>query len=96
MALGDALQKRMEELAKHQPMIGKRLADIAEGATLRAVDAAVEKTPPNTFGTERFGASIRLPASLRNTGLPTAKRSRSNPAVSLSLPSPTTSNTPAM
>lgn len=50
MALGDALQKRMEELAKRQPMIGKRLADIAEGATLRAVDAAVKKTPPNTFG----------------------------------------------
>lgn len=49
MALGDALQKRMEELAKRQPMIGKRLADIAEGATLQAVEAAVEKTPPNTF-----------------------------------------------
>lgn len=49
MALGDALQKRMEELAKRQPMIEKRLAAIAEGATLRAVEAAVEKTPPNTY-----------------------------------------------
>lgn len=49
MALGDALQKRMEELAKRQPMIEKRLAEIAKGATLRAVEAAVEKTPPNTY-----------------------------------------------
>ena len=49
MAFGDALQKRMEELAKRQPTIQKRLAEIAEGATLRAVEAAVEKTPPNTF-----------------------------------------------
>ncbi len=48
MALGDALQKRMEELARRQPMIEKRLAAIAEGATLRAVEEAVEKTPPNT------------------------------------------------
>ena len=50
MALGGALQKRMEELAKRQPMIETRLAEIAEGAALRAVEAAVEKTPPNTYG----------------------------------------------
>lgn len=49
MALGDALQKRMEELARRQPMIGKRLAEIAEGATVRAVEEAVRKTPPNTY-----------------------------------------------
>ena len=49
MALGDALQKRMEELAKRQPMIEKRLAEIAEGATLRAVEEAAAKTPPNTY-----------------------------------------------
>lgn len=49
MAFGDALQKRMEELAKRQPMIEKRLAEIAEGATLRAVEEAVKRTPPNTF-----------------------------------------------
>ena len=49
MAFGDALQKRMEELAKRQPMIEKRLAGIAEGATLRAVEEAAAKTPPNTY-----------------------------------------------
>lgn len=49
MALGDALQKRMEELAKRQPMIEKRLAEIAEGATLRAVEEAERLTPPNTY-----------------------------------------------
>lgn len=49
MAFGDALQKRMEELAKRQPMIEKRLAEIAEGATLRAVEEAAAKTPPNTY-----------------------------------------------
>lgn len=49
MALGDALQKRMEELAKRQRMIGQRLAAIAEGATLRAVEEAQDHTPPNTF-----------------------------------------------
>ncbi len=49
MALGDAIQKRMEELAKRQPAVRKQLAAIAEWATLRAVEAAAEKTPPNTF-----------------------------------------------
>ena len=49
MALGDALQKRMEELAKRQPVVRKRFMEIAEGATLRAVEAAAERTPPNTF-----------------------------------------------
>ena len=49
MPFGDALQKRMEELAKRQPTIQKRLAEIAEGATLRAVEEAVAKTPPNTY-----------------------------------------------
>lgn len=49
MALGDTLQKRMEELAKRQPAVQKRLAGIAEGATLRAVEEAAAKTPPNTY-----------------------------------------------
>ena len=49
MAFGDALQKRMEELAKRQPMIQHRLREIAEGATLRAVEEATERTPPHTF-----------------------------------------------
>ena len=31
MELGDALQRRMEELAKRQPMIDRRFAAIAEG-----------------------------------------------------------------
>ena len=35
MAFGDELQKRMEELAKCQPMVQRRLREIAEGATLR-------------------------------------------------------------
>ena len=50
MELGDALQRRMEELAKRQPMIDRRFAAIAEGATLRAVEEAQDHTPPNTFG----------------------------------------------
>lgn len=49
MAFGDALQKRMEELAKRQPMIEKRLAEIAEGATTLAMQEAINRTPPNTF-----------------------------------------------
>lgn len=49
MALGDALQKRVEELAKRQPVIQRRFREIAEGATLRAVEEATERTPPNTF-----------------------------------------------
>ena len=49
MNFGDALQKRMDELAKRQPMIQKRLREISKGATLRAVEATTEKTPPNTY-----------------------------------------------
>ena len=47
MALGDALQKRMEELAKRQPMIEKRLAEIAGHATAEAVKEAAIHTPPD-------------------------------------------------
>lgn len=47
MALGDALQKRFEELQQKKPMIRQRLRDIAYGATLRAVEEATEQTPPN-------------------------------------------------
>lgn len=39
----------MEELAKRQPEIKKRFVEIAEGATLRAVEEAELHTPPNTF-----------------------------------------------
>ncbi|MDE6935460.1 MAG: HK97 gp10 family phage protein [Oscillospiraceae bacterium] len=50
MELGDALQRRMEELAKRQPMIDRRFAAIAEGATLQAIEEAQDHTPHNTFG----------------------------------------------
>ncbi len=49
MALGDGLRKRLAELEKLAPEIPKRLASIAEGATLRAVELAAALTPPNTF-----------------------------------------------
>lgn len=47
MAMGDALRRRMEELAARQPQIAPRLSAVAQGATLRAIEAAVEHTPPN-------------------------------------------------
>ena len=49
MALGDGLRTRLAELEKLAPEIPKRLASIAEGATLRAVELAAALTPPNTF-----------------------------------------------
>lgn len=49
MTLGDGLRKRMAELAARQAEIAPRLAEIAEGATLRAVEEAVSRTPPNTY-----------------------------------------------
>ena len=55
MNFGDALQKRMDELAKRQPVIQKRFREIAKGATLRAVEEAAAKTPPNTYA----GGEIR-------------------------------------
>lgn len=50
MAMGDALRRRMEELAAQQPQIAPRLSAIAQGATLRAIETAVEHTPPNDGG----------------------------------------------
>lgn len=50
MELGDGLRERVLELEKRAPGIRARLAEIAEGATLRAVERATELTPPNTFG----------------------------------------------
>lgn len=59
MALGDALQKRMEELAKREAALPRRFREIAEGATLRAVEVAMENTPPNTFeGDEQRGVHM--------------------------------------
>ncbi len=47
MAMGDAIRRRMNELAARQAAITPRLSAIAKGATLRAIEAAVERTPPN-------------------------------------------------
>lgn len=49
MKLGDGMRERLAELEKQFPDMTKRFRDIAEGATLRAVEKAVELTPPNTF-----------------------------------------------
>lgn len=50
MELGEALKKRLAELEKRFPDVRNRIAAIAEGATLRAIETATELTPPNTFG----------------------------------------------
>ncbi len=50
MELGDGLRRRLAELEKRFPDVHGRLADIARGATARAVKTATELTPPNTFG----------------------------------------------
>lgn len=57
MAMGDALRRRMEELAARQPQIAPRLSAIAQGATLRAIEEAAMNTPPN--GQELAGANRR-------------------------------------
>lgn len=49
MELGEGLRRRLAELEKLAPDIPKRLAAIAEDASIRAVDEAVALTPPNTF-----------------------------------------------
>ncbi len=50
MELGDGLRRRLAELEKRFPDVHGRLADIARGATARAVETATELTPSNTFG----------------------------------------------
>ncbi len=50
MALGDGMKRRLAELERCFPDVQSRIADIAQGATLRAVETAAELTPPNTFG----------------------------------------------
>lgn len=49
MALGDGVRARLAELSARAPDISGRIATIAEGATVRAVEEAVAHTPPNTF-----------------------------------------------
>jgi hypothetical protein len=51
--LGDGLRKRLEELNPRQPMIQQRLRWISQGATIRAIEEAVEHTPPNGEEKER-------------------------------------------
>lgn len=50
MELGDGLRARLVELEKRFPDMRERIAAIAEGATLQAIETATELTPPNTFG----------------------------------------------
>ena len=47
MELGDALQKRLEELRVRIPVVQQMFYDIAQGATLQAIEEATENTPPN-------------------------------------------------
>lgn len=49
MELGEGLRARLEELSARAPDVRGRIAAIAEHATVRAVERAVEMTPPNTF-----------------------------------------------
>ena len=56
--LGDALRKRLEELNSRQPMIQQRLRRISQGATMRAIEEAVEHTPPNGEEKERGAGMI--------------------------------------
>lgn len=59
MALGDGVRARLAELEARAPDISRRIAEIAAGATWRAIEKAVELTPPNTFeGDEQRGVNM--------------------------------------
>lgn len=47
MAQSDGLQERLKELQARVPAVQRRLYDIAQGGTMRAVEEATEHTPPN-------------------------------------------------
>lgn len=47
MSFGQATRKRFEELRKMGQNVPKIMAEIAEGATIAAVERATELTPPN-------------------------------------------------
>lgn len=51
MSFGQATRKRFEQLRKQGQNVPKIMAEVAEGATIAAVERATELTPPN-------GASI--------------------------------------
>ncbi len=56
--LGDALRKCLAELEPRQPMIQQRLRQISMGATMRAVEEAIENTPPNGDEKDRGAGTI--------------------------------------
>lgn len=47
MSFGQATRKRMEQLRKQGQNVPKIMAEVAEGATIAAVERATELTPPN-------------------------------------------------
>ena len=48
MSFGDAMQRRANILRKRGADMDKTFIEISKGATVKYVDAATEKTPPNT------------------------------------------------
>lgn len=47
MSFGQATRKRLEQLKKQGQNVPKIMAEVAEGATIAAVERATELTPPN-------------------------------------------------
>ena len=47
MELGDAIRQRLEELQARTPVVQQMFYNIAQGATMRAVEEATDHTPPN-------------------------------------------------
>lgn len=58
MELGDALRQRAAELSAIQAQLPGRIRAIAQGATLRTVEEAVEHTPPNGGEKDRGALTI--------------------------------------
>lgn len=50
MALGDGVRARLAELSARAPNLDRGIADCAAKATWKAIERAIELTPPNTFG----------------------------------------------
>lgn len=58
MALGDALRRRLEELQARIPVVQQMFYDIAQGATIKAVEEATDHTPPNGDEKDRGAGMI--------------------------------------
>lgn len=58
------LQQRIQQLKKAQAELPKVLAEVAKGATMRAVEAAQDATPPKA-GTGRLGGTHTLTGELK-------------------------------